>query len=227
MDIELSGTHRTTYDAVFQHPISRNLVWRDVVSMLGAIDGIEQREHDGTLKVTRNGQTLVMHQPVHKQIADVQELMNLRRFLEKPDPVALADPASRGAHLLVVIDHRLARIYQAELRGAVPQRVVPYDRSGAGRHLHHVEEDATGQRKPELKSFYEAVAKTLQDAEKILLFGCGTGASSAMEQLVAVLRDRHPALAERVVGSVVVDEQHLSDAQLLAQARAFYEDLEK
>ena len=30
METELTGTHRTTYDAVFQHPIARNLAWRDV-----------------------------------------------------------------------------------------------------------------------------------------------------------------------------------------------------
>ena len=138
-----------------------------------------------------------------------------------------AKPAPLGAHLLVVIDHRLARIYQAELHGTEPRRVIPYDRSGFGRHLHYVQDDSNGQRKPEIKSFYEAVAKTLQDAEKILLFGSGTGASSAMVQLNTALRRDHPALAERVVGSVVVDEQHMSEDQLLARARQFYEDAER
>jgi hypothetical protein len=36
-------------------------------------------------------------------------------------------------------------------------------------------------RRKEDKSFYQAVAETLQHAEQILLFGSGTGASSAME----------------------------------------------
>jgi hypothetical protein len=220
----LTGSHQSTYDAVFQHPIARNLAWRDVVSMLAALEGTAQEEHRGTLKVTRNGQTLVMHQPIRKTITDVREVMNLRRFLEQSDTNAQPAPAAEGAHLLVVIDHRLARIYRAELHGSVPQRVVPYDRSGFGRHLHYVQDDSNGQRKPEIKSFYEAVAKTLQDASKILVFGSGTGASSAMEQLLAALRHDHPALANRVVGSLVVDEQHLSEDQLLSRARQFYED---
>ena len=226
MKHQLSSTHQSIYDAVFQHPIARNLAWRDVVSMLAALEGTVQEEHRGTLKVTRNGQTLVMHQPIRKTITDVREVMDLRRFLEQSDANGQAPPAAaEGAHLLVVIDHRLARIYRAELHGSVPQRIVPYDRAGFGRHLHYVQDDSNGQRKPEIKSFYEAVAKTLQNAGKILLFGSGTGASSAMVQLHTALRRDHPALADRVVGSVAVDEQHLSEDQLLARARQFYEDL--
>jgi hypothetical protein len=152
--------------------------------------------------------------------------MNLRRFLEHSKPTT-ESPLVAGAHLLVVIDHRLARIYKAELHGSIPQRIVPYDRAGAGRHLHYVQEDSNGQRKPEIKSFYEAVARTLQGADKILLFGNGTGASSAMEQLLAALKHDHKAIADRVVGCVVVDEQHLSEDQLLAQARDFYEKLSR
>jgi hypothetical protein len=226
METQLTGSHQNTYNSIFQHPIARNLAWRDVRSMLGAIPDVALEEHSGTLKVSRNGRTVVLHQPIRKTFDDVHALMGLRRFLEQsqaPEP----QPAPGGAHLLVVIDHRLARIYHAELHGTTPRRVIPYDLSGFGRHLHCVQDDSNGQRKPEIKSFYEAVAGTLQDAGKILLFGSGTGASSAMEQLHAALRRDHPALAERVVGCVVVDEQHMSEDQLLARARQFYEEAER
>ena len=43
-----------------------------------------------------------------------------------------------------------------------------------------------------------------------------------MDHLLADLNQHHPDLARHVVGSVVVNEQHLTDPQLLAQARAFY-----
>ena len=126
-------------------------------------------------------------------------------------------------HLLVVIDHREARIYKTELHGAVPQRITPYDPGGFGRHLRHVEDDSTGQRKPERKSFYEAIAKTLGGADQILLFGSGTGASSAMEELLAELKHNHADVAKRIVGSIALDETHLTENQLLAKARGFYE----
>ncbi len=134
-------------------------------------------------------------------------------------------PQMNGSHLLVVIDHRHASVYKTELHGSVPQKVTPYDPHGLGRHLHNVQDDSNGQRKPERRSFYEAIAKTLQGAEQILLFGSGTGASSAMEELLAQLKHHHDDVAKRVVGLVVVDETHLSENQLLAKARDFYADL--
>lgn len=139
--------------------------------------------------------------------------------------MATLKPVVGGLHLLVVIDHREARVYRAELTGSVPQRVMPYNPGGFGRHLHYVQDDSNGQRKPERKSFYEAVAKTLRDAEKILLFGGGTGTSSAMMQLAAELKQHHADLAKRIIGTITIDESHLSEEQLLAKAREVYAGL--
>ncbi len=54
------------------------------------------------------------------------------------------------------------------------------------------------------------------------MFGAGTGASSAMEQLLAELKRHHQDIAKRVVGSMVVNEHHLTEDQLLAKAREFF-----
>jgi len=216
------GAHQGTYDQVFQHPVSRNLQWRDLRAMLASLAEMNE-EPNGNVKFTRNGHTLTVHPPRHKDFSDVQELMHVRRFLEQsgaPSQDAVAD----GMHLLVVIDHREARIYAAELQSSMPQRIKPYDPHGFGRNLRYVQDDSNGQRKPEIKSFYEAVAKTLQGAQKILVFGSGTGASSAMEQLLAELKQHHAELSRRVAGAIVIDEQHLTENQILAKAREFYAD---
>jgi hypothetical protein len=220
MQTQLNGPHQTTYDAVFQHPVARNLMWMDVKSLLVSLADVVQ-ENDDVLKITRNGKTLVLHRPDRKNMGDIQELMKVRHFLENSD-AALAPPAPDGVHLLVVIDHRLARIYRTEVRGSVPQRIVPYDPSGTGRHLHYVEDDSNGQRKPEPREFYNAIAKSLQGAEMVLVYGSGTGASSAMRQLLAELGKHHHEISEKVVGSFDVNEQHLTENQLLAKARQFY-----
>jgi hypothetical protein len=62
----------------------------------------------------------------------------------------------------------------------------------------------------------------MERAAQILLFGSGTGASSAMDQLLAELDRHHKQVRSRVIGSVVVDEQHLTEDQLLAKAREIY-----
>jgi hypothetical protein len=220
MDSQMSGTHQATYKALFQHPAARNLQWHDVRSMLNSIADVEE-EHNGNLRFTRHGETLTVHPPKHKDLSDIEELMKIRHFLERSAVPDLATVAE-GTHLLVVIDHREARIYQTELHGSVPERIMPYDPDGLHRHLHYVADENNGQRQPELKAFYEAVAQTLKGAEKVLIFGSSTGASSAMENLLVDLKDHHPDLAQKVIGTVIVNEQHMTEDQLLAQARSFY-----
>ena len=220
MDTTKLGHHQSTYDAVFQHPIARNLQWRDVRSMLTSLSDATE-EHSENLKFTRNGQTLTIHPPKRKDFSDVQELMQVRHFLER-SATPVPPTAAEGIHLLVVIDHREARVFETEVHGSVPQRITPYDPQGSHRHLHNVEDDSNGQRKPELKTFYEAVVRSLNGAAAILIFGSSTGSSSAMDHLVAELKRHHPQIAQRIVGTVVVDEQHLSDGQLLAKARDIY-----
>jgi hypothetical protein len=220
MEPKLTRTHQRTYETIFRHPAAHNLEWRDLRALLSELADVEE-EPNGKLKVTRNGQTLVMQPDRHKDVAEVDELMRIRHFLERSDAAGLQSDA-HGNHLLVVIDHREARIYRVELKGSVPERITPLDPDGSGRYLHSVTDDSNGQRKPERKSFYEAVAKSLQGTGQILLFGTGTGASSAMEQLLANLKHHHADVAKHIVGSVAVDEHHLTEDQLLARAREFY-----
>ena len=222
MQSQLSGHHEKVYQQLLQHPMPHNLQWREVRSMLGAMPDAEVVEDDkGTVKITRNGQTLVLHRPRGKDLADAKELMQVRHFLERSE-TPTPQPSPAGTHLLVVIDHREARIFSTELNGSVPHRIVPYDPFGFGRALHYNQDDSNGQRKPEQKSFYEAVAKTLRGAQQILMFGTGTGTSSAMEYLLADLNKNHSDIAKRVVGSVAVDEHHLTEDQLLAKAREMF-----
>ena len=76
---------------------------------------------------------------------------------------------------------------------------MPYDLHGYGRPLHSAHEWSDGNRHPERKSFYEAIAKTLRGAEQVLIFGSGTGRSSAMEQLIEDVKGHHPEVAEKVM----------------------------
>lgn len=222
MKPELKASHQRVYDAVFRHPPARNLDWRHVRAMLAALAEVAEQAN-GNVKFTRGGETLVLHLSAEKNVATVDELMAIRHFLTQsgaaPEP---AEVVAEGAHLLVVIDHRMARVYRAEVHGSVPQRIVPYDPGGFGRNLHYVQDDSSGQRKPERKSFYDAVAKTLEGASRVLLFGSGTGSSSAMDHLLAELKQHHPEIAKRVAGTMVVDASHLTEDQLLAKAREFY-----
>lgn len=141
--------------------------------------------------------------------------------------MAQSENRTSAPHLLVVIDHQEAKVYRSEIHGSVPERIVPYDPHGYRKHLHSAHEWTDGKRQQERKSFYEAIAKTLQGAEKVLLFGSGTGRASAMEMLVADLKAHHPDVAGKIIGSVVVDAHHTTENQLLAKARDYYAEFNR
>jgi hypothetical protein len=217
----LSGSHLRTYETIFQHPLSHNLEWRAVHSLLGNLGHLAE-EPNGNFKATRNGQTLVLHPPRTKDVAEPEEIMALRHFLERSEPEPAAAP-EKGAHWLLVINHHQARIYRSVMNGALLQQILPHEPDDYFRHAPHSQDFSRGREKPDPNSFFEPVAKALRAADRILVFGTGTGMSSEMDQFIAWAKLHHPELAARIIGTLVVDEQHLTDSQLLAKAREFYE----
>ena len=216
----LTGSHLRTYTTLFQHPASHNLAWHDVQALFRHLGHIDQQPN-GNLLVTRNGQTIVLHPPRTKDVADTDELMALRHFLERSE---VAVPAAGGpdSHWLLVIDHHEARIYRTEMKGSVPEQILPHEPDEYFRHGQNSQNLSRGKEKPDPNSFFEPVARALKPAGHVLVFGTGTGNSSEMDQFIAWTKVHHPDLANRIVGAVVVDEHHLTPAQLLAMARDFH-----
>ena len=220
----LNGHHQHTYDSIFRHPVAHNLEWHDVHSLLVALADVSEG-HNGSFHVTRNGQTITIHAHKHKDIASVVEVLAIRRFLECSSEPGQATARAQGVDLIVVIDHHETKIYRAELRGTIPERIEPYDPHGFRSHLHSKNPETAGRREPERKSYYEAIAKTLRGADSILIFGTGTGESSAMDQLLNELTQHHQDLVGHIIGSFVIDEHHTTEGQLLAKARETFERL--
>ena len=219
----LSGSQLRTYERIFQHPLSHNLGWHDVLGMFRQLGTVED-EPNGNYKVTRNGQFMILKPHRTKDVAEAEEVMALRHFLqltEVKDPAAPED----GAHWLVVIDHQRARLYRSEMSGSVPKQVLPYEPTEYFRHAHHSRDFSRGKEVPDPNTFFEPVAKELLTGGQILIFGTGTGESSEMEQFTGWLKEHRPEISNRVIGAVTVDEHHLTEGQLLKQAREFYEGL--
>jgi hypothetical protein len=217
----LTGPHLRTYNTIFQHPISHNLEWRAVRSLMGRLGQVTE-EANGNLKVTRNGQTLVLHPRRTKDVAETQELMALRHFIERSGEAPAAAEGD-AVHWLLLIDHHEARIFRSEMRDSLPQQILPHKPEDYFRHAHNSKDFSRGQEKPDPNSFFEPVARALQSGGRILIFGTGTGTSSEMDQFIAWLKAHDPGVAGRIIGSLVVDGHHLTEGQLLAKAREFYE----
>ncbi len=80
MTEHLNNHHSDTLTAIFQHPVSHNIRWHDVVSLLGAVGVVEER-HDGKWKVTVGTETEVLSRPHGHDIGE-QMVVDLRRMLK-------------------------------------------------------------------------------------------------------------------------------------------------
>ena len=58
----LDHHHLSTAETILSHPVSHNIEWRDVLSLLEAIGEVNE-EHNGKFKVTVGGETEMLHRP--------------------------------------------------------------------------------------------------------------------------------------------------------------------
>jgi hypothetical protein len=77
---KLDGHHRATLEKIFQHPVSHNIQWHDVLSLLEAVADTV-REHDGRYHVTLGSETETFDVPRGHDI-DEQMVVDLRRMLK-------------------------------------------------------------------------------------------------------------------------------------------------
>jgi hypothetical protein len=75
----LSNHHRSTLRKLFQHPVSHNIEWTAVVSLLKSVGSVTEQPH-GKVAVVVGSETEYFDPPVHKDI-DTQAVVNLRRML--------------------------------------------------------------------------------------------------------------------------------------------------
>jgi hypothetical protein len=77
----LSNHERNTLRQIFQHPVSHNIEWREVLSLLETVATVTEH-HDGKLSVTLGSETEFIVPPSGKDI-DTQLVVDLRRMLGK------------------------------------------------------------------------------------------------------------------------------------------------
>ena len=77
--VHLSNHHRNTLRQIFQHPVSHNIEWHSVASLLEAVGSVVEN-HDGTVAATVGSETGYFEAPAHKDI-DTQTVACLRRIL--------------------------------------------------------------------------------------------------------------------------------------------------
>ena len=77
----LDNHHRNTLRQIFAHPVSHNIEWHAVTSLLEAIGTIDVHD-DGKVTVRVGSERAILEPPVGKDI-DEQMALDLRRMLSR------------------------------------------------------------------------------------------------------------------------------------------------
>jgi hypothetical protein len=225
MSAHLRHDHQELLESLLGGKLPRDLSWSSVVDLIGKIGKVEPHGNDEFLFEVGSQRELFKRPSGHN--LDVEEISRLRKFLK--DAGVEGKPAGTypQGRTVVVIDHRIARIYH-DAGGSVPEdevNVRPHDPFGFHRHLiHRKEAHYEGERVPEETSFYEEIAMDLAHAEAIILIGHGTGKSNAAGILNEYMKTHHREVFPRIIAVETADLSALTEPEIEEIAKKHMRD---
>jgi len=219
----LSRNHRWALARIFQHPLSHNLSWRDVLDLVATI-GSAEHQHNGDVILHLGKESLSM-KPSQAKDLEAAEVMDLRSLFLRagwsPDGI---DPTVRTTHanpdLMIVVDHAGARLYQLGHEGADARTGAPHEMHHLLHYIDRKEHDADREETyPADTAFFDSIANAAAGDGRIVVIGHGKGQSNEADHLIAYLSDHRPAVHARIARELVADLPKQTAPQLAELAR--------
>jgi len=227
--------HQRTLEALFAHPLRRNLPLQDVEALLLRLGATAQRLDDHRLHCRwTGGDGLVLHSAPgnHHHHLDVEGVLQLRQFLLQAcitpgHPLAstgqaTAEPSPPPRRLVLQLNHHGARLWWLEGEEIASAQLRPHGLWDSGQRLsHRHDRDLAGQRAPLAFDYLNRLSEAVLQADQVLLLGHGHGQSDMRQLLRDHLSRHHPEALERLE-TLPLDDAACSEAELLALARAHF-----
>ncbi len=80
-DIKLDGHHRATLEKIFGHPVSHNIQWHDVLSLLEHVGTVTEHTK-GNFVVTLGSEAISLMPPRHGPDLQEEQVVDVRRLLK-------------------------------------------------------------------------------------------------------------------------------------------------
>ena len=77
----MSRKHHRVLSAVLEGPVSGNIHWREIESMIRHLGAVIEPGHGARMRVVLNGVEGTLHVPHHSGVCDKHDLRHLRDFL--------------------------------------------------------------------------------------------------------------------------------------------------
>lgn len=227
----LSHSCRKTLDTIYQHPMSHNLEWADVVALFAKLGSVEHKPNnefvlaiDGDRQLLRKGHGKDLHTDDVVQVRHMLTRAGWSPETGKEAMSAIVPTAEKADRpdMLVAIEHHEARIYQLDISAAsqADHTIRPYDPHHFLHHLSHKDQSHEhGQREAEDPSFYVRIAEAVRPAGRIVVVSNGHGHSNAGHHLIDYLRQQHKDIFQKVSPLIDADLSAATPPQLLALGR--------
>jgi hypothetical protein len=79
----MSHKHEKLIRAIFHDPISGNIHWREIESLLSHLGATIEPLSGARVRVQLNGAEGILHHPHHSNVLDRQEVRHLREYLAR------------------------------------------------------------------------------------------------------------------------------------------------
>ena len=228
--------HQRTLEALFAHPLQHAIRVSKVEALLRQLGAeVEERDDHRLLIRLPAGQECWLPSgagPHHPDL-DSEAVLRLRQCLSDagitPDHSSADGPSPRGdqSHRLVLLlNHRHTDVYRLEGEKVEHAVLHPHGIWGSEQNLsHRHDRDQAGQKAPLDHDYLARITATMADADTVLLLGHGHGASDLRQVLLRYLETHRRDLLAHISGIETVDDSALSEAGLLAVARAHFGNL--
>ncbi len=81
VSVAVSHKHLNLLRTIFQDPVSSNIHWREVESLLHHLGATVEPSHGARFRVVLNRVEDFLHHPHHSNVCDKQAIKHLREFL--------------------------------------------------------------------------------------------------------------------------------------------------
>jgi len=130
----------------------------------------------------------------------------------------------RDRFVVAAIDFHQTRVYPLSLGAdGRPEKILDVDPEGHSRDIAHRAGNPDGVYEAGNPEYWREITDALRPAAAILLLGHGNGKANASHQWVAYVEKHERDVAAKIVADVRADIDDLTDAEVLARARHYFD----
>ncbi len=129
-----------------------------------------------------------------------------------------------GKFIVLTVTHNETRIWATGIeKGTKPEKIHAPEK--ADRRHFRLDPNIKGSGEQHEAGIYlEKIAQAINGAGEILLIGHGHGKASEMMHLIQYLERKHPLIAVKVVDSIDTNLDAMTEPEILAMARKWFEE---